>query len=253
MLIFYLFYLIVHLASVDTHFAAAVVKSWWRTHSFNSGTNSRISPANSASGERLRKSYEYKEHVLVWRSPENISGLPLFCVAYESFSSVIAIDILFQARDLEGGVHIVIATPGRLIDFLESGKVNLRRITFLVLDEADRMLDMGFEPQIRKIIDQIRVSNYENSGMKSWYRNLRSLLVCSPIDSYWCGQPRGRKKCRSWRKNICRSIFRLMWALCLYPLIIIFNKISKYVKNTIRREGNETSVMGWFRARLQSR
>jgi len=57
------------------------------------------------------------------------------------------------------GVEICIATPGRLIDFLECGKTNLRRCTYLVLDEADRMLDMGFEPQIRKIVDQIRVSN----------------------------------------------------------------------------------------------
>ena len=55
------------------------------------------------------------------------------------------------------GVEICIATPGRLIDFLEGGKTNLRRCTYLVLDEADRMLDMGFEPQIRKIVDQIRV------------------------------------------------------------------------------------------------
>jgi len=55
-----------------------------------------------------------------------------------------------QARDLERGVEIVIATPGRLIDFLESGKTNLRRVTYLVLDEADRMLDMGFEPQVRE-------------------------------------------------------------------------------------------------------
>uniref|UniRef100_A0A665W8I3 RNA helicase n=1 Tax=Echeneis naucrates TaxID=173247 RepID=A0A665W8I3_ECHNA len=62
-----------------------------------------------------------------------------------------------QIRDLERGVEICIATPGRLIDFLEAGKTNLRRCTYLVLDEADRMLDMGFEPQIRKIVDQIRV------------------------------------------------------------------------------------------------
>ncbi|XP_065343217.1 uncharacterized protein LOC135941536 isoform X1 [Cloeon dipterum] len=62
-----------------------------------------------------------------------------------------------QARDLDRGVEIVIATPGRLIDFLERGTTNLRRCTYLVLDEADRMLDMGFEPQIRKIVDQIRV------------------------------------------------------------------------------------------------
>jgi len=60
------------------------------------------------------------------------------------------------------GVEICIATPGRLIDFLECGKTNLRRTTYLVLDEADRMLDMGFEPQIRKIVDQIRVSAFKN-------------------------------------------------------------------------------------------
>ena len=56
------------------------------------------------------------------------------------------------------GSEICIATPGRLLDFLEAGKTNMRRCTYLVLDEADRMLDMGFEPQIRKIIEQIRVS-----------------------------------------------------------------------------------------------
>ena len=63
-----------------------------------------------------------------------------------------------QAGDLERGVEIVIATPGRLIDFLERTTTNLRRTTYLVVDEADRMLDMGFEPQLRKIFEQIRVS-----------------------------------------------------------------------------------------------
>lgn len=43
----------------------------------------------------------------------------------------------------------MIATPGRLNDFLDSNVTNLGRTTYLVLDEADRMLDMGFEPQIR--------------------------------------------------------------------------------------------------------
>ena len=70
-----------------------------------------------------------------------------------------------KARDLERGVEIVIATPGRLIDFLERGTTNLKRCTYLVLDEADRMLDMGFEPQIRKIIEQIRVSKTPNAGI----------------------------------------------------------------------------------------
>lgn len=48
----------------------------------------------------------------------------------------------------------MIATPGRLIDMLEAQNTNLQRVTYLVLDEADRMLDMGFEPQIRKIVAQ---------------------------------------------------------------------------------------------------
>lgn len=48
------------------------------------------------------------------------------------------------------------ATPGRMQDFLEDGTTNLKRCSYLVLDEADRMLDMGFEPQIRRIISQAR-------------------------------------------------------------------------------------------------
>jgi superfamily II DNA/RNA helicase len=55
------------------------------------------------------------------------------------------------------GVDIVVATPGRLNDFLENGTTNMTRCSYLVLDEADRMLDMGFEPQIRQIVGQIRV------------------------------------------------------------------------------------------------
>jgi ATP-dependent RNA helicase DDX5/DBP2 len=50
----------------------------------------------------------------------------------------------------------VIATPGRLIDLISMGVLNLKRVTYLCLDEADRMLDMGFEDQVRKIIGQIR-------------------------------------------------------------------------------------------------
>lgn len=78
---------------------------------------------------------------------------------------------LLQARDLERGVEICIATPGRLIDFLERGTTNLKRCTYLVVDEADRMLDMGFEPQIRKIIEQIRVSEDYVAMQILWIRS----------------------------------------------------------------------------------
>ena len=80
-----------------------------------------------------------------------------------------------QIRDLAKGVEVCIATPGRLIDMLEAGKTNLRRVTYLVLDEADRMLDMGFEPQIRKIIGQIRPDRQTCMWSATWPKEVRQL------------------------------------------------------------------------------
>lgn len=59
-----------------------------------------------------------------------------------------------QIRDLTSGCDILVATPGRLVDMMERGKVSLSKCRFLCLDEADRMLDMGFEKQIRYIVDE---------------------------------------------------------------------------------------------------
>lgn len=59
-----------------------------------------------------------------------------------------------QMRDLDRGCHLLVATPGRLVDMLDRGKIGLASCRFLVLDEADRMLDMGFEPQIRTIVQE---------------------------------------------------------------------------------------------------
>jgi ATP-dependent RNA helicase DDX5/DBP2 len=80
-----------------------------------------------------------------------------------------------QIRDLAKGVEVCIATPGRLIDMLESNKTNLRRVTYLVLDEADRMLDMGFEPQIRKILSQIRPDRQTCMWSATWPKEVRAL------------------------------------------------------------------------------
>ncbi|KAJ2897637.1 ATP-dependent RNA helicase dbp2 [Coemansia aciculifera] len=80
-----------------------------------------------------------------------------------------------QIRDLRQGVEICIATPGRLIDMLQSGVTNLRRVTYLVLDEADRMLDMGFEPQIRKIVDQIRPDRQTLMWSATWPKEVQQM------------------------------------------------------------------------------
>lgn len=70
-------------------------------------------------------------------------------------SSVIfgGVSIRPQIKELQSGVDIVIATPGRLLDHVEQRTIDLSRVEILVLDEADRMLDMGFIRDIRKIID----------------------------------------------------------------------------------------------------
>ena len=59
----------------------------------------------------------------------------------------------YQTRKLHEGGNILVATPGRLLDFVQKGKVSLKNLEFLVIDEADRMMDMGFMPEIQKCIE----------------------------------------------------------------------------------------------------
>lgn len=89
-----------------------------------------------------------------------------------------------QLRDIERGADIVIATPGRLNDFLEVKKVSLRQVSYLVLDEADRMLDMGFEPQIRKIVNEIPARRQTLMYTATWPKEVRKIagdLLMNPV------------------------------------------------------------------------
>jgi len=60
-----------------------------------------------------------------------------------------------QVSDLRASPQVIVATPGRLVDHLQQGNARLDRVTALVLDEADRMLDMGFRPQLNKILARL--------------------------------------------------------------------------------------------------
>ncbi|XP_056616162.1 probable ATP-dependent RNA helicase DDX43 isoform X2 [Triplophysa dalaica] len=80
-----------------------------------------------------------------------------------------------QINKVRSGVDIVIATPGRLNDLQMNNLINLRSITYLVLDEADRMLDMGFEPQIMKIILDIRPDRQTVMTSATWPTGVRRL------------------------------------------------------------------------------
>uniref|UniRef100_A0A8B9LTY5 RNA helicase n=1 Tax=Astyanax mexicanus TaxID=7994 RepID=A0A8B9LTY5_ASTMX len=98
--------------------------------------------------------------------------------SYKGFKSICVYgggDRRAQIKMVTSGVDIVIATPGRLNDLQMNELINLRSITYLVLDEADRMLDMGFEPQIMKIILDIRPDRQTVMTSATWPAGVRRL------------------------------------------------------------------------------
>jgi len=80
-----------------------------------------------------------------------------------------------QMSKYRQGVHTIVACPGRLNDFLEGGQVRLQGVAKLVLDEADRMLDMGFEPQIRKILEKVPRKRQTMFFTATWPKEVRQL------------------------------------------------------------------------------
>ncbi|KAL0874396.1 hypothetical protein Bca101_024101 [Brassica carinata] len=88
-----------------------------------------------------------------------------------------------QLKEIERGVDIVIATPGRLNDILEMRRISLHQVSYLVLDEADRMLDMGFEPQIRKIVNEVPTKRQTLMYTATWPKEVRKIasdLLANP-------------------------------------------------------------------------
>jgi len=89
-----------------------------------------------------------------------------------------------QRRSLDKGVHIIVATPGRLLDFEQEGACNLGEVTYLVLDEADRMLDLGFEKDIRAIIGKLPKIRQTLMFSATWPAEVRALasqFLLNPI------------------------------------------------------------------------
>ncbi len=89
-----------------------------------------------------------------------------------------------QVRALQSGIDILIATPGRLMDLMEQGHIDLRAVEVFVLDEADRMLDMGFIPDIRRIVKQLpaqRQTLLFSATMPDDIRRLADSLLRDPV------------------------------------------------------------------------
>lgn len=126
------------------------------------------------------------------------------------------------------GVEIVIGTPGRLIDMLEARQTNLKRVTYLVLDEADRMLDMGFEPQIRKIIAQVCCTSHMiffpltaalnvhyNQVSYAKFLEVLNFDRSDQIDKLSIGVQHGLKRSRVWQDSSYAIHIRLLFTFTL--------------------------------------
>ena len=89
-----------------------------------------------------------------------------------------------QARKLRSGVDIVVACPGRLLDHLRDKTFNLSRVEYLVLDEADHMFDMGFLPDIRRILSHLPVKRQTmlfSATMPDEIRHLAEEVLANPV------------------------------------------------------------------------
>ncbi|KAL0045639.1 hypothetical protein WJX82_000399 [Trebouxia sp. C0006] len=89
-----------------------------------------------------------------------------------------------QVKSLRAGADVVVATPGRLEDLVQEGSCRLSGVTYLVLDEADRMLDLGFEPHIRTIAQQTRADRHTLMFSATWPSSIQKLaaeFLCNPV------------------------------------------------------------------------
>lgn len=89
-----------------------------------------------------------------------------------------------QVRELRAGVDVLIATPGRLLDLVNQGHINLSQVETLVLDEADRMLDMGFINDIRKVIDMMpneRQTLFFSATLSREIKTLSDAILYNPV------------------------------------------------------------------------
>jgi len=124
--------------------------------SFTNGPRAPVADATGGGYGRTRKAYPTA--LILAPTRELVSQIHeearKFC--YRSWVRPAVVyggaDINQQLRQIERGCDLLSATPGRLVDLIERGRISLSNIRYLVLDEADRMLDMGFEPQIRRIV-----------------------------------------------------------------------------------------------------
>jgi len=100
------------------------------------------------------------------------------------FCSTVGVDVVCcyggsetypQREELARGVDLLVATPGRLLDFVDRNAVSLKKVIYFVIDEADRMLDMGFIPQVKKIVEELKPKRQTLLFSATWPKEVESL------------------------------------------------------------------------------
>ena len=89
-----------------------------------------------------------------------------------------------QMRELDYGVDIAVGTPGRIIDLLNRGALNLKDVQFVVLDEADQMLQVGFQEDVEKILERLppkRQTLMFSATMPSWIKQISRNYLNNPL------------------------------------------------------------------------
>nr|BAE71218.1 putative DEAD-box protein abstrakt [Trifolium pratense] len=129
------------------------------------------------SRELARQTYEVIEQFLLPLKEAGYPELrPLLCIG--------GIDMRSQLEIVKKGVHIVVATPGRLKDMLAKKKMNLDNCRYLTLDEADRLVDLGFEDDIREVFDHFKAQRQTllfSATMPTKIQNFARSALVKPI------------------------------------------------------------------------
>jgi len=156
-----------------------------------------------------------------------------------------------QDSKLAKGVDVLVATPGRLLDHMERGKVIIKDVKILIIDEADRMLDMGFIPdimRINKLLPRIRQTLFFSATLSNEIRNIGKNLLINPkeitinpysstssnIDSYFI---------RAQNKNKLEDLKKLLSIHSFQSAVIFCNKKSDIDKvNVFLKKNNYKTV-----------
>ncbi|CAJ0919707.1 unnamed protein product, partial [Mesorhabditis belari] len=149
-----------------------------------------------------------------------------------------------QISKLRLGCHILIATPGRLIDVMEQGYVGLTGCRYLVIDEADRMLDMGFEPQIRQVVElstmpekRYRVTAMFSAMFPKEIQILAQDFWC-PITYSWLSDAWAQRQRTSYRRQRGIDLIKLMIEANQGFLSTISKDASRYGQGNSRGRGS---------------